>query len=639
MRVVSGEACCNYLEYDGVLLGCGGMVVCANCRKEFVPKNRKSRFCEDCKMNGITILCPSCNESRIVSYASYLVLEKKTGVVCPKCASAARKGIKGPLRTDAAKAKQRASLAKYWVDPENHVKASEKRKEVWAREGLKEKQSVRMKEVLAQADVRERHLLGLRRAQSPESLEKRSETNKRNWANLEYRERHIAAIRKSKASVSEERQREINAKISAGWTPAARQARSEKSKKLWMNNVYRDTITNAQKKRWQSEGVRQEYTDRMLNFWCDFDRRVAAADRFGMTGERREAFITGTEAEFWQFAINELTAKYGECTLGRLSEWSGVPVSVLYKVAFRMKLTGLTYSGAGGGLLQQSILSYVQSIYSGAILTDRYYDFLRGDSGRAQQLDIYIPEKKVAIEVNGTYWHSEQQGKDSKYHYTKSKLCREAGIRLIHVWEHEWHNSRQKPILESIIKSALGLATTVYARKLAVEYRQSVEMRDFFDTNNIQGFRGGEFAVCLVDPCTKEVLLAYLIGKGNHFSKGYSYEVIRGACKLGYNIVGGFSKAFKHLFADHPEIDNLVYYIDYNYFDGKSLQRQPEWRFKSEQVSFKNYFVDTGEVRNRNPGRHKEIVQGYADGSILKLWTAGVASYVCNRSGGKLADI
>lgn len=52
------------------------------------------------------------------------------------------------------------------------------------------------------------------------------------------------------------------------------------------------------------------------------------------------------------------------------------------------------------------------------------------------ELDIYIPSKNIAIEYNGNYWHSDLKH-DVYYHQTKSILCNEKGIRLIHVFEYE----------------------------------------------------------------------------------------------------------------------------------------------------------------------------------------------------------
>ena len=58
------------------------------------------------------------------------------------------------------------------------------------------------------------------------------------------------------------------------------------------------------------------------------------------------------------------------------------------------------------------------------------------------ELDIYIPEKNLAIEFDGLYWHSEKCGKDSKYHLNKTKLCEEKNIQLIHIFDDEWRNKQ-----------------------------------------------------------------------------------------------------------------------------------------------------------------------------------------------------
>ena len=55
-----------------------------------------------------------------------------------------------------------------------------------------------------------------------------------------------------------------------------------------------------------------------------------------------------------------------------------------------------------------------------------------------KELDFYFPELKIAIEYNGLYWHSEEQGKDKNYHYSKYLSCLEKDIQLIQLWEDDW---------------------------------------------------------------------------------------------------------------------------------------------------------------------------------------------------------
>ena len=57
------------------------------------------------------------------------------------------------------------------------------------------------------------------------------------------------------------------------------------------------------------------------------------------------------------------------------------------------------------------------------------------------ELDLYYPEKKIAIEFNGDYWHS-NKFKDKDYHYNKFKLCKDNNIILVSIFETHWLNNQ-----------------------------------------------------------------------------------------------------------------------------------------------------------------------------------------------------
>ena len=54
-----------------------------------------------------------------------------------------------------------------------------------------------------------------------------------------------------------------------------------------------------------------------------------------------------------------------------------------------------------------------------------------------KELDIYIPDLKLAIEYNGTYWHAEERQNNIYFHREKSIHCHNLNIRLIHIYEFE----------------------------------------------------------------------------------------------------------------------------------------------------------------------------------------------------------
>ncbi len=268
---------------------------------------------------------------------------------------------------------------------------------------------------------------------------------------------------------------------------------------------------------------------------------------------------------------------------------------------------------------EQDVYNYVKSICE--------YNIVTGDKStlNGQELDIYIPELKLAIECNGTYWHS-SICKDKNYHYNKSRLCEEKGIRLIHIWEYEWENERQRSILENIILSACGnIQNKIYARNCKIEIRESKLMKQFFEENNIQGFRGGKFAICLL--YNNEVVMSYIMGKA-FFGKGkYEWEVIRGATKLGCTIIGGASKIWKY-FKDNYNPRSCVYYVDYNYFNGKSIQYLDNFKFVKAQSSFKNWWIKDNVIKNRDPSHHKEIKEFEKEGLVIPIYNAGTKVYV-----------
>lgn len=67
-----------------------------------------------------------------------------------------------------------------------------------------------------------------------------------------------------------------------------------------------------------------------------------------------------------------------------------------------------------------------------------------------QELDIYIPELKLAFEFNGLYWHSEKY-KHKNYHADKWNNCRKNNVKLVSIWEDEWiyHQSTIKNIQQN----------------------------------------------------------------------------------------------------------------------------------------------------------------------------------------------
>ena len=88
------------------------------------------------------------------------------------------------------------------------------------------------------------------------------------------------------------------------------------------------------------------------------------------------------------------------------------------------------------------------------------------------QFDFFkrFPTENLAIEYNGNYWHSENKGRDSKYHLNKLNECNNKGVSLIQIFEDEWVS--HKDIVLSKIRHMLKKdekLEKVYGRKCMVK--------------------------------------------------------------------------------------------------------------------------------------------------------------------------
>lgn len=51
-------------------------------------------------------------------------------------------------------------------------------------------------------------------------------------------------------------------------------------------------------------------------------------------------------------------------------------------------------------------------------------------------------------------------------------------------------------------------------------------------------------------------------------------------------------------------------------------------KYITSQVSFKNLFLETGEVKNRQPSKYKEINELEKQGKVTKIYNAGTKVYL-----------
>ena len=180
--------------------------------------------------------------------------------------------------------------------------------------------------------------------------------------------------------------------------------------------------------------------------------------------------------------------------------------------------------------------------------------------------DFLIKSKNIAVEYNGTYWHSTKY-KASTYHRDKSRESMLHGIRTIHVWEDEWLEKRE--IVEQVLKAACGLLLEKkQARSLVVRSVGSSVARTFLNTYHIQGYSNGSNYLGLFEGENLVAVLGYALrdtGRGRQYDLG-KCEITRYASAV--RVVGGFSKLLKAVLRSYPEIKIVATFSDSRMFSG-----------------------------------------------------------------------
>ena len=171
------------------------------------------------------------------------------------------------------------------------------------------------------------------------------------------------------------------------------------------------------------------------------------------------------------------------------------------------------------------------------------------------EIDIYIPSHKLAIEFNGSYWHSNAHITDKNYHQNKTKLCNEKGITLIHIYEHIF--KEKKDIYFDIIKSKLNLNEKIYGRKCKVKEINKKTSSHFFEKYHLNGNSNASVNLGLYD--SNNMLLSVMSFGKSRYDKKYSYELIRYSIVPGYSVIGGFSKLLKYFKMNYYNGDILCY--------------------------------------------------------------------------------
>jgi hypothetical protein len=277
------------------------------------------------------------------------------------------------------------------------------------------------------------------------------------------------------------------------------------------------------------------------------------------------------------------------------------------------------------------------------------------------ELDIWLPDRRVAVEFNGVYWHSEPMGHDASSHRAKRDACAAAGIRLLTVWSDDWEDRREVVIRSlahklgavSRLPEVLPDAPAHVADRMAARCLDPAPIaisaaNRFFAANHIQGPTSLTRAFALFDddgaPRAVLGLRAPRAGARTHRGPG-EWEIVRYAT-LGL-VPGGFTRLLAHaeraLHAEGADLYRWISFAAAEMSDGGLYERagftadrrlppdywyagsSTDWHRMAKEGYQRSRFRDDPSLAHVDGATERELAEL---NHLVRVWDLGKTRYV-----------
>lgn len=259
-----------------------------------------------------------------------------------------------------------------------------------------------------------------------------------------------------------------------------------------------------------------------------------------------------------------------------------------------------------------------------------------------KEIDIYVPSMKIGFEYNGLIWHTEKYGKDKNYHLNKTIECNKEGVKLYHIFEDEYHNSKDIVLakIKHILKKDYDLPK-IYARKCTVQVINSSVAKDFLNKFHIQGFVSSNIYLGCYHENNLIAVMSFSMKFGdcelNRFATNYHFRCIGVGGKLfnyfiknyNYNIIKSFADRRWTLDSEHNLYINIGFKLtevlkpDYSYYNCSYGRYKRIHKFSLRKNKLHNKY---GLSLTLSENKMTQIL------NFQKIWDCGKFKYVWTRN-------
>lgn len=261
-------------------------------------------------------------------------------------------------------------------------------------------------------------------------------------------------------------------------------------------------------------------------------------------------------------------------------------------------------------------------------------------SGRRAYEIEYVPSWKYPI----SYPKFNIEGVDKNYFYNLSVEAEKNNSFKLWIKDFEWNDENKKEVLKSyILHAADKTPNKFYARDCEVKEVESKEARAFEAVNCFYGKRGASLNLGLYLKHDKNgvpagtLLMIYTFGK-NFFGKADNIiEIIRVGTKRFNQVIGGSSKLLDYFIKNYKtiqigkntmKVEKVKFYSDYDHNLGGSMDKLGFEFVGYSKGGFMNYWLKDGIAKNREPMRHKWVMEQMQQGECIAIPNAGVKTFM-----------
>lgn len=167
---------------------------------------------------------------------------------------------------------------------------------------------------------------------------------------------------------------------------------------------------------------------------------------------------------------------------------------------------------------------------------------------KPKEIDIYLPEHRLAIEYNGMFHHShgsaEAEQRNKFRHFDKYAACADRGIRLLTIYEAEWQDRQQA--IRRLIRNATGkMRGRLMARKCELRKATVQEAREFYEKYHPQGGNGNGEHYALFWKGKMVACMRFVLGANDRGAAASRRKWTLGRYATRISVAGAASRLFK----------------------------------------------------------------------------------------------